>query len=98
MKGWPIVGVAKAISRCVHLTCKGKLRCCKIGEHTVDTKGFPPCWTTPNRLSLWEKVGIKRQIDALVSFGKMKFDTFEYARRVTLLIKKHGSCHFCEND
>jgi hypothetical protein len=30
---------------------KGELGCCTIGEHAIDTQGFPPCHTTPGRLS-----------------------------------------------
>ncbi len=32
---------------------------CSIGEHYVDTQGFPPCCTTPNRLSFWEEAKVK---------------------------------------
>ncbi len=38
---------------------------------------------------------MKRHIDAFVKLGKMKPNTFEYACRVTLLVKKDGSHHFC---
>ncbi len=38
---------------------------------------------------------MKRQIDALVKLGKMKPSTSEHACRVTLPIKKDGSCHLC---
>jgi hypothetical protein len=37
-------------------------------EHIVDTQGFPPCWTTPNKMSLWEETKAKKQIDALVHY------------------------------
>jgi hypothetical protein len=30
---------------------KGELGCCIIGEHFVDTQGFPPCKVSPGRLS-----------------------------------------------
>jgi hypothetical protein len=30
---------------------KGKLGCCTIGEHGIDTQGFPPCNASPGRLS-----------------------------------------------
>jgi hypothetical protein len=30
---------------------KGELGCCTIGEHFVDTQGFPPCKASPGRLS-----------------------------------------------
>lgn len=51
---------------------KGKLRCCKIGEHIVDTQGFPPYHTMPSRQSFQEEAKVKRQIDVLVLLGKMK--------------------------
>ncbi len=37
-------------------------------KHIVDTQGFPPYWTTPNRLSFWEEIKVKKQIDALVHY------------------------------
>jgi hypothetical protein len=30
---------------------KGELGCCTVGEHFVDTQGFPPCRASPARLS-----------------------------------------------
>lgn len=30
---------------------KKELGCCSVGEHIVDTQGFPPCGTTPSKLS-----------------------------------------------
>jgi len=30
---------------------KGELGCCTIGEHSIDTQGFPPCKASPDRLS-----------------------------------------------
>jgi hypothetical protein len=51
---------------------KGELGCCTIGEHSIDTQGFPPCKASPARLSYWEKAEVKRQIDALVDLGKMR--------------------------
>jgi hypothetical protein len=57
----------------------------------VDTQGFPPYRTTPNRLSLWEEVEVKKQIDALVTLGKMKPSTSYYVCKATLLMKKNGS-------
>jgi hypothetical protein len=71
---------------------KGELGCCTIGEHFVDTQGFPPCKASPGRLSYWEEAEVKKQIDVLVDLGKM---SFEYACRVTLLVKKDGSRRFC---
>ncbi len=64
----------------------------KLGEHIVDTQGFPLCHITPNRLSFCEKVKVKRKIDDLVALGKMKPSTSKYAYRITPLIKKDGSC------
>ncbi len=51
---------------------KGELGCCIIGEHAVDTKGFPPYKVSRGILSFWEEVEVKRQIDVLVDFGKMR--------------------------
>ncbi len=38
---------------------------------------------------------MKRQIDVLVSLGKMKPSNSEYACRVTLPIERDGSRRFC---
>jgi len=73
---------------------KGELGCCTIGEHSIDTQGFPPCKTSPSRLSYWEEAEVKRQINALVDLGKMKPSNSEYAYRVTLPVKKDGSRRF----
>jgi hypothetical protein len=51
---------------------KGELGCCTIGEHGIDTQGFPPCNAFPGRLSYWEEAKVKRQIDVLVDLGKMR--------------------------
>jgi len=74
---------------------KGELGCCTIGEHSIDMQGFPPCKASPGRLSYWEEIEVKRQIDALVDLGKMKPSNSKYACRVTLLVKKDGSRQFC---
>jgi hypothetical protein len=74
---------------------KKELGCCTIGEHSIDTQGFPPCNMTPGRLSFWEEAEMKRQIDELVDLGKMKPSNFEFACRVTLPVKKDGSRQFC---
>jgi hypothetical protein len=74
---------------------KGELGCCTIGEHTIDTQGFPPCKVAPGRLSYWEEAEVKRQINVLVELGKMKPSDSEYACRVTLPVKKDGSRRFC---
>jgi predicted aspartyl protease len=74
---------------------KGELGCCTIGEHSIDTQGFPPCKLSPGRLSYWEEAEVKRQIDVLVDLGKMKPSNSEYASRVTLPIKRDGSRRFC---
>ncbi len=70
---------------------KGELGYCTIGEHSIDTQGFPPCRVPPGRLSFWEEAEVKRQIDVLVELGKMKPSDSKYACRVTLLVKKDGS-------
>jgi hypothetical protein len=74
---------------------KGELGCCTVGEHVIDTQGFPPCRAAPGKLSYWEEAEVKRQIDALVELGKMKPSNSEYACRVTLHVKKDGSRRFC---
>ncbi len=74
---------------------KRELDCCTIGEHSIDTQGYLPCRVSPGRLSYWEEVEVKRQIDALVDLGKMKPSDFEYACRVTLPVKRDGSRRFC---
>jgi len=74
---------------------KGELGCCTIGEHNIDTQGFPPCKASPGRLSYWEEAEVKRQIDAQVDLGKMRPSNSEYACWVTLPVKKDGSRHFC---
>jgi hypothetical protein len=43
-----------------------------MGEHSIDTQGFPPCNMSPGRLSFWEETEVKRQINALIDLGKMK--------------------------
>jgi len=74
---------------------KGELGCCTVGEHTIDTQGFPPCKVAPGRLSYWEETEVKRQINVLVELGKMKPSDSAYACRVTLPVKKDGSRRFC---
>jgi hypothetical protein len=74
---------------------KGELGCCTIGEHSINTQGFPPCKVFPGRLSYWEEAEVKRQIDVLVDLGKMKPNNSEYACRVTLPMKRDGSRRFC---
>ncbi len=39
---------------------KGELGCCTIGEHAINTQGFPPCRTTLGRLSHWEETEVNR--------------------------------------
>ncbi len=68
--------------------------CCIVGEHVIDTQGFPPYRAALGRLSYWEEAEVKRQIDALVELGKMRHNNFEYAYRVTLPVKKDGSRRF----
>jgi putative transposase len=74
---------------------KGELGCCTIGEHLIDTQGFPPCKVASGRLSYWEEAEVKRQIDVLVDLGKMRPSDSKYACRVTLPVKKDGSMRFC---
>jgi len=74
---------------------KGELGCCTVGEHSIDTQGFPPCRVAPGRLSYWEEAEVKRQIDVLVDLGKLRPSDSEYACRVTLPVKKDGSMRFC---
>jgi hypothetical protein len=61
----------------------------------VDTQSFPPCKIIPSRVSFWEEVKVKNQIGVLITLGKMKPNTFEYACKVTLLVKKDNNCKFC---
>jgi len=74
---------------------KRELSYCTIGEHSIDTQGYPPCRVSPGRLSYWEEAEVKRQIDVLVDLGKMKPSNSEYACRVTLPVKRDGSRRFC---
>jgi hypothetical protein len=74
---------------------KSELGHCTIGEHNIDTQGFPPCNASPGRLSFWEEAEVKRQIDILVDLGKMRPSNSKYACRVTLPVKKDGSRRFC---
>jgi hypothetical protein len=39
---------------------KGELGYCTIGEHFIDTQGFPPCRVSLSRLSFWEEAKVKR--------------------------------------
>jgi hypothetical protein len=39
---------------------KGELGCYTIGEHSIDTQGFPPCKASPGRLSYWEEAKVKK--------------------------------------
>jgi hypothetical protein len=73
---------------------KGELGCCTIGEHSIDTQGFPPCKVFPSRLSYWEEAEVKKQIDVLVDLGKMRPSNSEYACCVTLPVKRDGSRRF----
>jgi hypothetical protein len=76
---------------------KGELGCCTIGEHSIDTQGFPPCRVSPGQLSFWEEAEVKRQIDVLVELGKMKPNNSKYACRITLPVKRDGSRRFCRD-
>ncbi len=70
---------------------KGEFGYCIVGEHSIDTQGFPPCRVSPGRLSFWEETEVKRQIDVLVGLGKIKPNDSKYACRVTLPVKRDGS-------
>jgi len=91
-KGQQLWGVLKRYQD-VFAWNKGELGCCTVGEHSIDTQGFPPCKVAPGRLSYWEEAEVK--IDVLVELGKMKLSDSEYACRVTLPVKKDGSRQFC---
>ncbi|CAK9196445.1 unnamed protein product [Sphagnum troendelagicum] len=39
---------------------KSELGYCTIGEHSIDTQGFPPCNASPGRLSSWEEAEVER--------------------------------------
>ncbi len=73
---------------------KGELGCCNIGEHIIDTQGFPPCKVALGRLSYWQ-AEVNRQINVLVELGKMRPNNLAYACCVTLPVKKDGSRRFC---
>jgi hypothetical protein len=49
---------------------------------------------TPSRVSFREEVKVKKQIGVLVTLGKMRPNTFEYACKVTLLVKEDNNCKF----
>ncbi len=85
---------SRVVPRCFCLE-QGRLGCCTIGEHFVDTQGFPPCKVSLGQLSYWEEAKVRRQIDVLVDLGKMKPSSSEYACWVTLPVKKDGSKRFC---
>jgi len=70
---------------------KGELGYCTIGEHSIDTQGFPPCKVALGRLSYWEEAEVKKQINVLVELGKMRASDSAYACRVTLPVKKDGA-------
>jgi hypothetical protein len=74
---------------------KGEFGCCNVGEHLIDTQGFPPCQVAPGRLSYWEEAEVNRQNNVLVELGKMRPSNSAYACRVTLPVKKDGSRRFC---
>jgi hypothetical protein len=49
---------------------KGELGTCSLGEHTINTHGFPPCRMTSG--IFWgEEVKVNRQIEVFVKLGKM---------------------------
>jgi hypothetical protein len=67
---------------------KGELGCCTIGEHAIDTQGFPPCRTTPRRLSCWEEVEVNRQIQALIKLGKRRIVTLNMLVESVCLLRR----------
>jgi hypothetical protein len=62
-----IVASFRAFPRCFFLE-QGELRRYTIGEHAVNTQGFPPYKVSLSILSFWEDAEVKKQID----FGKMR--------------------------
>jgi hypothetical protein len=56
---------------------KGKFGCYIMEEHFINTQGFMLCHT--NRLSCWKEFKVNKQIQALISMGKMRFNMYEYA-------------------
>ena len=74
---------------------KSELSHCTVGEHRIDTQGFYPYRSAPNRLSDYEEKEVQRQIEALCETGKMRSSESEYATKVTLPPKKDGSKRFC---
>jgi hypothetical protein len=58
---------------------KGELGCCNVGEHIIDTQGFPPCKVALGRLSYWEEAEVNMQINVLVELGKMRPSNSAYA-------------------
>jgi putative transposase len=74
---------------------KRELGYCNIGEHLIDTQGFPPYKVAPGRLSYWEETEVNMQINVLVELGKMRPNNSAYACQVTLPVKKDGSRRFC---
>jgi hypothetical protein len=58
---------------------KGELGSCTVGEHVIDTQGFPPCKVAPGRLSYWEEAEVNRQINVLVKLGLMRPSNSAYA-------------------
>jgi len=53
-KGQQLWGVLER-NQDVFASNKGELSCCTVGEHSIDTQGFPPCKVAPGRLSYWEE-------------------------------------------
>ena len=74
---------------------KGDLGYYTVYEHKIDTQGFYPCRSPPNRLSECEEEEVHKQISGLCALGKMRSSKSEYAAKVTLPPKKDGSRRFC---
>jgi hypothetical protein len=73
---------------------KRELGCCNVGEHFIDTQGFPPCQVAPGQLSYREEAEVNRQINVLVELGKMRPSNSAYACQMMLPVKKDGRSQF----
>ncbi len=74
---------------------KGEFGCCTIGEHATNTQGFPPCCTTPGKLSYQEEAEVNKQIQALIKLGKMTNSDSKYGCRISQSVKRDGNRQFC---
>ena len=74
---------------------KGDLGYCTMYEHEIDTQGFYPCRSPPNRFSEYEEEEVHRKIIGLCAIGKMRPNKSKYAAKVTLSPKEDGNRRFC---